>query len=96
MGYAETLKGALEMIEGRAVETRWSRPRAHEADIGFRDMEGLVRDTRRTMVNARPEDVFRVLSGIAGEGGLMHSVLVVRDGRLVLEECQPPSADASC
>jgi uncharacterized protein YbjT (DUF2867 family) len=69
MGYGEALERALASIEGRAVETRWRRPRTREADIGFRDMEGLVRDTRRTMVNARPADVFRVLSGIGGENG---------------------------
>jgi uncharacterized protein YbjT (DUF2867 family) len=69
MVYEEALGRALETIEGRAVETRWSRPRTHEVDIGFRDVEGLVRDARRTMVNASPADVFRVLKGMGGDRG---------------------------
>jgi len=69
IGYRAAVELALVRIEERAVETRWSPPGAGVIEFGFRDVEGLVRDTRKIRVIARPEAIFSVLSRIGGERG---------------------------
>ncbi len=67
--YRRALEMALERIEERAVETRWSDARTDSPARDYQDSEGLIRDVRTIHVNAPPEGVFRVLSGIGGDRG---------------------------
>jgi len=69
MRYRQALQLALERMEERAVETRWSGAGSESAECVYQDQEGLIRDVRTIRINARPEAVFRVLSGLGGDRG---------------------------
>ena len=69
MPYSATVRRALHRIRQRAVETRWSGARTEARAYELRDSEGMIREIRRLHVEALPEDVFRVFSGLGGERG---------------------------
>jgi len=67
--YRRALELALERIERRAVETRWSGAGAQSTACEYQDSEGLIRDVRAIRVHARSDSVFRALSGLGGDRG---------------------------
>ncbi len=68
--YAVSLERALARLDAGTVETRWTDA-AGDAfpHVVLESREGLILEHRRRPVNASPEAVFRVFSGIGGERG---------------------------
>ncbi len=69
MSYRRALELALERMEKRAVETRWSGAGAETTECAYQDQEGLIRDVRTIRINAPRDVVFRVLSSLGGDRG---------------------------
>lgn len=67
--YLTSVKLALEKIEERAVETRWSNALPPDHTLQVREREGLVREVRSRFVPVAPEYVYRSFASIGGERG---------------------------
>jgi uncharacterized protein YbjT (DUF2867 family) len=69
IGYREAVERALHATETGSVETRWSSALGQAPDFELVDAEGFVRETRTVDVDAPPEVVFDVVTGLGGEQG---------------------------
>jgi uncharacterized protein YbjT (DUF2867 family) len=67
--YSKAVKLAVRQIQEQAVETRWSGPATDERTYEHEDVRGLVREVRSLHVEAPPDAVFRVFSGLGGDRG---------------------------
>jgi uncharacterized protein YndB with AHSA1/START domain len=69
MPYPEAVRRALRTVEAGGVETSWSGALGGGAYFELAEVEGLIRETRRTWMPASCESVFRVLSSLGGDRG---------------------------
>jgi len=71
LDYRTAVQYALMRINEQNVETSWTMSYVpyYSRPCTFIDKEGLVLEDRRVEVNAGPETVFNVFSGIGGERG---------------------------
>ena len=69
MPYRRAVKRALVRIEEQSVETRWSDALTGAPSYEYRDREGMIREVRSAYVEAQPETVFSVFSGVGGDRG---------------------------
>jgi uncharacterized protein YbjT (DUF2867 family) len=67
--YLYSVQLALERIQQRAVETRWSSSLAGRSSFQLTDREGLVREVRSTYVEVDPKYVFQSFASIGGKRG---------------------------
>jgi uncharacterized protein YbjT (DUF2867 family) len=71
--YEEAVKLALKSMEEGRIETIWSdalaSSRGDQGPVLLAHEQGMLIERRRQVVDARPESVFRVFSGIGGERG---------------------------
>ncbi len=67
--YKKAVKLALCRIQEQAVETRWSGASGHKPTYEHSDTRGLVREVRSLYVDAPPDAVFRIFSGLGGQRG---------------------------
>jgi len=67
--YLHSVELALERIQKRAVETRWSSSLAGRSSFQLADREGLVREVRSTFVEVEPRFVFQSFASIGGKRG---------------------------
>ena len=67
--YTESVQLALQRIQDRAVETRWSNSLADNSVFQLSDSEGLVREVRSTFVPTEAHFVFRSFASIGGDRG---------------------------
>ena len=68
--YREAVRLALEKINERAVETRWSGAYGEgETTYRMTDREGVFREVRTVMTDASTESVFRSFTSIGGDKG---------------------------
>lgn len=67
--YARAVALALRRIREGRVETRWSGARLDDQTYELRDREGMIQEIRTLHVEAPPDRVFRVFSGLGGERG---------------------------
>jgi uncharacterized protein YbjT (DUF2867 family) len=67
--YPEAVRRALRTVEAGGVETSWSGALGGGAYFELAEVEGLIRETRRTWTPASCESVFRVLSSLGGDRG---------------------------
>jgi uncharacterized protein YbjT (DUF2867 family) len=71
--YEEAVKLALKRMEEGRIETIWSdalaSSRGDQGPLRLAHEQGMLIERRRQIVEARPESVFRVFSGIGGERG---------------------------
>jgi len=67
--YPEAVRRALRTIEASGVQTRWSGAIGPDPFFELAEIEGLIRETRRTWTPASCESVFRVLSSLGGDRG---------------------------
>lgn len=68
--YQVALERALERLDTGTVETRWTDAAGDALPhVVLEAREGLILEHRRRPVNASPETVFKVFSGIGGERG---------------------------
>lgn len=74
--YGESLQRALARLDAGAVETAWldaaGNQSAHPPAVEVTAREGLIVEQRRREVNASPDAVFRVFTGIGGKRGWYH------------------------
>lgn len=70
MNYREAVARALEKINEKAVETRWSGSYG-EDDAAYRltDREGVFKEVRTVLTDASPESVYRSFTSIGGDKG---------------------------
>ncbi len=69
VNYKHAVKLALLRVSEEDVETRWSDARGVRAAYAHKDEEGLLREERNCEVQATPEAVFRVFTGLGGARG---------------------------
>ncbi len=69
ISYEKAVRLALCRIREQAVETRWSGALNDMPAYEFQDRQGLIREVRSLHVDAPPEAVFRVVTGLGGERG---------------------------
>ena len=69
ISYRKAVKLALGRIQEQAVETRWSGALTDAPTYEYRDMRGLMREVRSLHVQAPPDDVFTIFSGLGGDRG---------------------------
>lgn len=67
--YARAVELALERVATQEVPTRWSGALGVKPSYQLQDWEGTLREVRSVHVDAPPEAVFRVFSGLGGERG---------------------------
>jgi hypothetical protein len=72
-GYREAVVQALETLENGEVETIWSdaltSSQGKVPAVSLTQEQGMIIERREMRVQARPETVFRVFSGLGGERG---------------------------
>lgn len=77
LDYARALDDALAQLDASQVETAWSdallssKGDAPQAKFVYR--EGIIAETRQRIVAARPEAVYRVLTGLGGKRGWLYA-----------------------
>jgi uncharacterized protein YbjT (DUF2867 family) len=69
MPYPEAVRRALRTVEAGGVETRWSGALGGSPHVELAEVEGLIRESRRTWTPASCESVYRVLSSLGGDRG---------------------------
>jgi uncharacterized protein YbjT (DUF2867 family) len=69
INYEEAVKKALEKINKRATETRWSGSLGKSQTYKLTDKEGLIKEVRTVMTDASPEAVYKSFTSIGGENG---------------------------
>jgi uncharacterized protein YbjT (DUF2867 family) len=69
MSYREAVESALERTRQLEVQTRWSDALGRDETFRLEDREGLVREVRTALVDAPPEEVFRIFSSLGGDRG---------------------------
>jgi|GEM_PF-18728 len=69
LGYMDALRRALHKIDVDEVATRWSDAGGGGESYTHMDSEGVMRDERSLLVEASPEEVYRVFSGLGGARG---------------------------
>lgn len=69
MPYPEAVRRALRTVEAGGVETRWSGALGGRPHVELAEVEGLIRESRRTWIPASCESVYRVLSSLGGDRG---------------------------
>lgn len=69
MSYSEAVARALAVTEAGEVVTRWSLASGSSPAVQLEDREGVVREVRTRLVDARPESVFDAFSSLGGERG---------------------------
>jgi uncharacterized protein YbjT (DUF2867 family)/uncharacterized protein YndB with AHSA1/START domain len=67
--YERAVELALLRIQQRAVATRWSGALTDVPAYEYRDDEGLIREVRTLHVDASPEEVYRVFTGLGDARG---------------------------
>ncbi len=68
--YRQAVELALERTEAGEVVTRWSLSGdTPDARVELVDTEGVIREVRTRVVDARPEAVFRAFGSLGGERG---------------------------
>jgi uncharacterized protein YbjT (DUF2867 family) len=70
MNYREAVALALEKINKKAVETRWSGSYGDDDDTyRLTDREGLIKEVRTVLTGASAESVYRSFTSIGGDKG---------------------------
>lgn len=69
MLYKDSVKRALNKIENRATETRWTDSLGSSETYKLTDREGLIKEIRRVETKASPESVYRSFMSIGGDNG---------------------------
>ena len=69
VSYKHAVKLALMRVGEEDIETRWSDAYGGSAKYAHKDEEGLLREERRCTVQASPEEVYRVFTGLGGARG---------------------------
>jgi uncharacterized protein YbjT (DUF2867 family) len=67
--YDEAVKKALNKINKRATETRWSGSLGKSHSYKLTDKEGMIKEVRTVLTDASPESVFKSFTSIGGENG---------------------------
>jgi uncharacterized protein YndB with AHSA1/START domain len=67
--YPQAVALAVESVERRNVQTRWSDALGSGETFRLEDREGLAREVRTRLVDAPPESVFRAFSSLGGDTG---------------------------
>lgn len=67
--YPEAVSRALAKTEAEAVATRWSGALGSRSEPQLTTEKGLVREIRTRWTSAQPEEVFRVVCSLGGDGG---------------------------
>lgn len=77
MHYGTALELALMRLQTGRVETMWSdalvTSQGDEPPVRLASQEGIVLERRQQVVEASPEDVFKVFSGLGGERGWLYA-----------------------
>jgi uncharacterized protein YbjT (DUF2867 family) len=69
MCYEDAVKLALEKIDQKAIETRWTGSLGGNKTYRFSDKEGLMKEVRTVETDASPESVYRSFTSIGGDNG---------------------------
>tara|TARA_B110000116_G_scaffold90902_1_gene79118 strand:- start:1129 stop:2562 length:1434 start_codon:yes stop_codon:yes gene_type:complete len=70
LSYRESVSRALERTDAGELETRWSVAGGSAAKaVRLEDREGLVREVRTRLIEAKSEDVFLAFSSLGGTKG---------------------------
>ena len=67
--YGRAVELALEKIEKRAIETRWSGSLGDRKTYNLTDKEGLIKEVRTVLTDASPKSVYKSFTSIGGEKG---------------------------
>lgn len=67
--YVDAVKSALDKINKRATETRWSGSLGRSDTYKLTDREGLIKEIRTVSTNASPKSVYKSFTSIGGENG---------------------------
>ncbi len=77
LGYEAAVKQALSKLEAGQVETRWTDSlTSSQGDMRPLELTtetGMQLERRQDVVNAPPEEVYRVFSGLGGERGWLYA-----------------------
>jgi hypothetical protein len=69
ISYRRAVELALERIQQRAVQTRWSGASGQHSSVRHVDREGAMREVRSVHVELRPAVVFKSFASIGGDRG---------------------------
>lgn len=69
LAYRLAVKLALEKIEAKAVETRWTGSLGQNSNYRLTDKEGLIKEIRTVEARASAHSVFRSFTSIGGNNG---------------------------
>ncbi len=69
LSYRDAVTRALRQTTENAVATRWTNALGDTPAFELTQVEGLIRETRRTHTSADPEATFRAFSSLGGETG---------------------------
>ncbi len=67
--YTRAVEMALEKIESKATETRWTGSLGKDQTYRFSDKEGLMKEVRTVETDASPESLFKSFTSIGGDNG---------------------------
>lgn len=67
--YHAAVKRALEKIDQKATETRWTSSLGKSETYKLTDDEGLIKEIRTVLTDANPASVFKSFTSIGGDNG---------------------------
>ncbi|MCH8474721.1 MAG: SDR family oxidoreductase [Opitutales bacterium] len=67
--YETAVRRAIQKVQSRSVETRWSGALGQDKTFALSDWEGLIKETRSRLVQASPESTFAALTRLGGDQG---------------------------
>ena len=74
--YRTSVERALDRLQASHVETTWadalSTSQGNSAPVTLTTNEGMILERRRRIVEASPENVFRVITGLGGKRGWLY------------------------
>lgn len=69
MPYRDAVRRALAQIEQKATETRWTSSLGKNENYQLTDDEGLIKEVRTVLTDAKPASVYKSFTSIGGENG---------------------------
>jgi len=76
MGYDEAVRRALSALAAAAVETSWADAlggwQGDLEPLTLTKREGMITETRRVVIDASPERVFSIFTGLGGDRGWLY------------------------
>ncbi|MCC5789534.1 MAG: SDR family oxidoreductase [Opitutales bacterium] len=67
--YETAVRRAVQKVQSRSVETRWSGALGQDKTFALTDWEGLIKETRSRLIQASPESTFAALTRLGGDQG---------------------------